>query len=231
MLDSLDGIREELARLEARVKTLEKNTKSPVAPALTGNSPPPATDPYACSMHLRAMATGFTGTKFVRCPDDYYSWTLQERRKYLNAPHITHLTKSIVMENTRHNGSEDPADALRSKYLCVVTPYTAKIDSSRLRTIIRGMYKRRGMEIPSAKFFNYRLVTDCVGVTGYEPNGVTPLGLLTEMPIVLAKEIVALNPAEFWLGGGEVSLKWKVQVDEFCDAFKPVIIDFTEKDE
>ena len=35
------------------------------------------------------------------------------------------------------------------------------------------------------------------------------------MPILLAEEIFDLRPRNFWLGAGEVDLKWCVNVDDF----------------
>lgn len=184
-------------------------------------------------MLVLATATGFKNTLFVRCPPDYYSWPLETRRTFLQAPTQHHLTKSIVMENTRHTPQQfDDTETLStSKYLCCVVPYTAKIDSDRLRDAVRKRALEKDEHVPAAKAINYRLAADCVGVTGYEPNAVTPLGVKTRMPVVLARQVAELVPQTFWLGGGEVSLKWRVERDEFVRAFEPVVLDFAVRED
>lgn len=44
-------------------------------------------------------------------------------------------------------------------------------------------------------------------LTGFSHNAVTPVGMLERLPIVLSHRIAALQPALFWMGGGEVDLK------------------------
>lgn len=224
----MDTLQSKIMLLEKSVQTLEEIVK-PESTATTctkrNNTSSDELDHFACRMLVSATAAGFTQTQFKRCPDDYYDWKLEQRRAFLGAPSIAHLTKSIVFENTRFSGEEDSSDALRSRYLCCVVPYSHKIDSDALRSIIRRMHERRGLPIPSVKQFNYRLAADCVAITGYEPNAVTPLQLRTPMPVVIPRAITALDPGQFWLGGGQVSLKWNVQVEEFMRAFDPLVAD------
>lgn len=66
---------------------------------------------------------------------------------------------------------------------------------------------------------------DCLGVTGYEPNGVTPIGL--NMPIVIDRAITKLEPGIIWCGGGEISLKLRLDIPEFLAAYKPIVGDVT----
>lgn len=224
------GVLENLAmRVESLEAQQKKNKRNVIQQRMKG--PPEALDPFANHIRVLATAAGFKDIRLVRCPDPYYTWTLEKRRSYLSAPAVSHLTKSIVMVNTRHEGPSDPSHPTSSKYLCCVVPYDAKIDSDKLRAAIRAMFLERGLPTPSIKAFNYRLGEDCIQVTGYVPNGVTPLGLLTPMPVVVAKQITELRPEEFWLGAGEVSLKWRVQIDEFFQCFNPFVIDFVNKDD
>lgn len=218
-----------LLDLNRKITALESSRKS--ISSSRNRGPGAATDPFALRMLVAATAAGFTRTLFTRCPDDYYSWPLEKRRLLLHGASLHHLTKSIVLQNTRHEGEDHPEDALRSKYLCCVVPYTAKIDSDALRDAVRKLYGERSLQAPGIRQFNYRLAEDCMGVTGYEPNGVTPLGLKTRMPVVIAKQIAQLDPPTFWLGAGEVSLKWRVELDEFVKAFNPVVLDFATTEE
>ena len=218
-----------LLELICKVEALESSGK--FLPSSRSKGPQAATDPFALRMLVAATAAGFTKTLFTRCPDEYYSWPLEKRRGLLRGASLHHLTKSIVLQNTRHDGDDHPDDVLRSKFLCCVVPYTAKINSDALRDAVRKLHGERGLQVPSARHFNYRLAEDCIGVTGYEPNAVTPLGLKTRMPVVFAKQIAQLDPPTFWLGAGEVSLKWRVELDEFVSAFNPVVLDFAMSEE
>lgn len=75
----------------------------------------------------------------------------------------------------------------------------------------------------SDSFFGAVIFEDCVGVTGYEPNAVAPIGLKTPMPIVLDRELTLMRPRVFWCGGGEVSLKLRLNTDQFIAAFDPIV--------
>lgn len=218
-----------LLELNRKVEALESSRKSRSTSRI--KTPDAATDAFAIRMLVAATAAGFTRTLFTRCPHEYYSWPLEQRRRFLQGASLHHLTKSIVLQNTRHEGDDHPEDVLRSRFLCCVVPYTAKIDSDVLRDVIRKLHAERSLDVPSARLFNYRLAADCIGVTGYEPNAVTPLCLKTKMPVVLAKQIAFLNPQTFWLGAGEVSLKWRVERDEFTKAFNPVVLDFAKTEQ
>lgn len=185
-----------------------------------------ATDDFANSMVVRALGAGFRQIRFVRCPDDYYSWALERRRKYLGAPSVRHLMKSIVLENVRSENEND-----QWRYVCCVIPYAFKVDAELLKAGVRQCIEKRGENVPPSRAFNYRLVEDCTGVTGYEPNAVTPLGIATLMPVVVHNSVNTLQPTLFWLGGGEVSLKWKVMREEFLKVFKADVIPCAVKDE
>ena len=148
-------------------------------------------------MLVTATAAGFTKTLFTRCPDEYYSWPLEKRRGLLRGASLHHLTKWIVFQNTRHDGDDHPDDLLRSTFLCCIVPYTAKINSDVLRDAVRKLYGERSSQVPSARHFNYRPAEDCISVTGYEPNAVTPLSRKTRMAVVFAKQIDQLDPPPF----------------------------------
>ncbi|PSS09721.1 Envelope glycoprotein like [Actinidia chinensis var. chinensis] len=61
-------------------------------------------------------------------------------------------------------------------------------------------------------------------LTGYEHNGVTCIGMKTDIPVILDEAIVKLDPDFFWLGGGEVDLKLGIRTSEFIDYVKPFIV-------
>ena len=178
-------------------------------------------DAFLRKMHIKALASGFRDYKLKRCPDRYYDVSLDERKEILGASSREMLCKSIVMENTRCTRG-DCSDPLNSKYYCIVTQYTRKLNGEKVFRFVRGLNSDRG--IPR-KAFNFQLARDSASVTGFDYNAVSPLGMKTKMPIILAKEITELDPPEFWLGGGEVSLKWRVTVEDFRNAFNPFVAD------
>ena len=157
---------------------------------------------------------------FVRAPKEYYDRDLDFRRQVLNAPTIDHLCKSIVMENTKVDGS-DPSVV---KYWLVIVQYNARLSNEALRAFVLEHHKGA---LPKSKV-NMRLVAEGKSndMTGFTKNAVTPIGMKNRLPIVLAKEIADLH--EFWLGGGEVDLKVGLPVDDFVRAYKPFIVPLSQ---
>lgn len=230
---SKDELLNEIGSLSDRVSAVERRNGCPSTPSTVVSvadhridchpSEIFCNDRFLVSMYVKALAKGFRATKFTRCPDDYYSWTLEKRRAFLRAPSTEQLCKSIVMCNARST-VQDSTDVLDAKYYCVIVQYHTKFKAEDLMRILRRLNAERG-KILGSRHFNFRLAEDCEEVTGYVPNAVTPLGLKTPMPIVLDKSIIRLQPPEMWMGGGEVSLKWNVRVAEFVRAFEPIVGD------
>jgi len=67
-------------------------------------------------------------------------------------------------------------------------------------------------------------------LSGFEHNAVSPIGIKTQMPIIMSHRIPQLRPDEFWLGAGEVDLKVGLSVAEFVSVYKPCIVDCTYDD-
>ena len=44
-----------------------------------------------------------------------------------------------------------------------------------------------------------------------------------QVPVILSERIAALNPPFFWLGGGEVDVKFGIDTRKFVEVFHPVI--------
>lgn len=217
--------------LEKRIALLEPKRGKQSAPSVNPSSvniteaAVEASDDFAMSMTVKALASGLKRMQFVRCADDYYTWTLEKRRRYLNAPSTSHLCKSIVMCNTYWTSSDDAdeLDPFNSRYYCCIVSYDTKLSASDLMRIIKDINKAAGRTPPTNKALHFRLAEDCIGVTGFPPNGVTPVGMTTPMPIVLDKKLTTLEPPMFWMGGGEVSLKLSVDTQEFISCFDPII--------
>jgi prolyl-tRNA editing enzyme YbaK/EbsC (Cys-tRNA(Pro) deacylase) len=163
----------------------------------------------------------------VRCAPDYYSWTLDERRAHLGASTTDMLCKSIVVANSRCP-TEDCSDPLNSKYYCVVVQYKKKMKAEDVTKVLKRLHADAVRPFVASQR-NFRLAEDCLGVTGYIPNAVTPLNLRTPMPVILDRAVAKLET--FWLGGGEVDLKWRVSRADFTAAFNCIVGDVTPEDE
>ncbi|XP_047946404.1 uncharacterized protein LOC125192794 [Salvia hispanica] len=168
-------------------------------------------------------ANGVRDFSFKRVPSDYYDWTLEARRDVLGASSIHHLCKSIVLVNTQAPPDvTDCSNRNNSKYYVVVVQYTARFNAE---TVKNFLYTLNDGKI-SKKKFNMRLAPEetSMKLTGYEHNGVTCVGMKTDIPVILDEAIVKLNPDFFWLGGGEVDLKLGIKTLEFINHTKPFII-------
>ena len=64
-------------------------------------------------------------------------------------------------------------------------------------------------------------------LSGYESGSVTPVGLKTQLPLILSHKIDQLQPDFFWMGGGEQLLKLGMSVTDFKRAYTPHVVDCT----
>ncbi|KAI8056047.1 YbaK/aminoacyl-tRNA synthetase-associated domain-containing protein [Syncephalis plumigaleata] len=162
--------------------------------------------------------------RFYKVPSDYYDWSLQERVAQLVAPSIRHLCKTVVFENTRCTVS-DTTDFLNSRYYCVITQYVASVNTQKLMNYVRSLKQK---EI-SRQYYNFRLAPADVSfeLTGFDKNGVSPIGTSTPMPIILSKSIGQLMPPVFYLGAGDVDWKMAVAVDEFIQKTNCFVADLS----
>ena len=73
---------------------------------------------------------------------------------------------------------------------------------------------------------NFRLCSerDNSKLSGYNHNAVTPFGMKFNMPIVFSHSIL-LDNLDFFLGGGEVDLKIKLNSTEFIDKMSCLVAD------
>jgi len=160
--------------------------------------------------------------KFRRAPSDYYDWKLEQRRDYLEAPHIDYLCKTMIMRNTKTTAS-DCSDRTNSKYYMIVIQYTAKMKKEKLQKIVR--FLRPEKERMSKKSVNMRVASpeDGVMLSGYGHNAVTPLGMAVDVPMIVSHRVLELP--YIWLGGGEVDVKLRISIPDLCRVFNPIIGD------
>ncbi|KAK9059200.1 hypothetical protein SSX86_021819 [Deinandra increscens subsp. villosa] len=166
---------------------------------------------------------GVSDFSFKRAPSDYYDRSFEARRDILGAASIHHLCKSIVLVNTQAASDiTDCSDRQNSKYYVVVVQYTARFSAEAVKNFL---YTINNGKIPK-KRFNLRLAPEEIShkLTGFEHNGVTCVGMKTDIPVILDEAIAKLHPDFFWLGGGEIDLKLGIRTSEFINFTKPFIV-------
>ncbi len=148
-------------------------------------------------------AKGVSAT-FIRAPKEYYDESLEFRQAVLGAPSIDCLCKSIIMENTRIDEASCRADPSLIKYWLVIVQYACPgAKKELLNKCVHGLQPSL-----SKKMVNMRVVAEDTSteLSGFGKNAVSPVGLRTKMPIIMAKAIADLEAGVFWLGGGEVCI-------------------------
>lgn len=161
-----------------------------------------------------------------RVPRDYYDWPLLIRSQMLGCE-PGHLCKTIIFKNTmcEHDNCND---IYNSKYICVVVQYSAKIATDRLREFI---HKLPPPELRlSKKKINFQLAEEenSLKLSGFAHNAVTPIGMLTKIPVIACKACVALRPSFVWLGGGAVDVKLGISVADLIAATGAVVADISD---
>ena len=102
--------------------------------------------------------------------------------------------------------------------------YAARLHAEKLKRAIHKLNGKLGI-----RHFNLRLAAEDVSdqLSGYKHNAVTPVCMATELPIVMSHRIAQLDSGFFWLGAGEPDLKLGMPVQQFVDAYTPLVIDCT----
>lgn len=168
-----------------------------------------------------AQRMNLRSVKFRWVPSDYYQRPLTWRRDQLEAPTMTHLCKSIVLENT-HCINADCSNRNNSRYYVVVFPYTERYDSEKLMKFVRSLNEDVGK-----KKFNFRLAAEGEALSGYSNNAIPPFGLKTDVPVILASKIAELSPRYFWAGGGHVDCKVRIDFEEAVSQMNALVADVT----
>ncbi|TPX40375.1 proline---tRNA ligase [Synchytrium endobioticum] len=161
--------------------------------------------------------------RFYHVESDYYDWTLQRRMLRLVAPSTAHLCKSVIMENT-HFTQTDPTN---SKYYCVIVQYVSKLNTQKLINFVYGMNQNKPDRKLSKKDFNLRVADESMTmeITGHTQNGVSPIGMKVQLPIILSGGVTILQPPVFYMGGGHIDWKLALPVHEFIHATKCFVVD------
>ncbi|KAI8136698.1 YbaK/aminoacyl-tRNA synthetase-associated domain-containing protein [Fennellomyces sp. T-0311] len=154
---------------------------------------------------------------------NYYDWPLQQRAFRVLAPSKEHMCKSVVMENRAYSESLGLSDDVYPRFICVMTQYTAPVNTEKLMKHIRDFSGRAA----GKKYYNYRVAQTekSLELTGFKKGGVCPIGMLTRIPIILAKSITNLDPPVFIMGAGHIDWKLGVPVDDFIRGTNCIVLD------
>ncbi|KAL3144297.1 hypothetical protein ABBQ32_004061 [Trebouxia sp. C0010 RCD-2024] len=163
---------------------------------------------------------GITNYRFKRVPEHYYQQDLEYRCKCLQAASIHHLCKSLLYENPKlpEHGPQE------FRFCLVVVQYAAKLHGEKVKRFLHKANGKLGIQ-----YFRPRQAPHEISekLSGYESGAVTPVGLATNLQLILSHEINQLQPDFFWMGGGEQLLKLGMSVRDFKQAYRPYVVDCT----
>eukprot|EP00762_Andalucia_godoyi_P000895 ANDGO_03704.mRNA.1 Rho guanine nucleotide exchange factor len=170
------------------------------------------TDKIAVEFLNRCFAMGIRSARIKRCPSHYYDMPLSSRKEFLGAPAENYLCKSMIVSN-----QAIPLDQpCPQRYILVVLPYTAKMNSPSLNRSIRLEVLKGALRKPQV-YYSLAPDAESLELSGYIHNAVTPIGMKCKIPVIVAKEIADLGPdARIWMGGGEVDLKLQIAVGDLA---------------
>lgn len=173
-----------VARLEAQCSTVQSNFPA-------GSCPSPEV------ARVQAALQALPGSALLRVPAGYYALQLRERARLLQAP-VAALCKTLVLENAGGSAVGDPGAPLsQQRYLAVIVQYTARLNLAALGKVV-------GAAAPLT------LAGNGTALTGFGHNGVTSLGSLTPLPVVLARDAMQCGCPFIYLGGGQEDVKARV---------------------
>lgn len=140
------------------------------------------------------------------------------------------MCKTLIFENTRW--SQIQQQVPHPQYYCVITQYMTQLNTQKLAQWVRSQYSGDGgggASIPKSKI-NMRLASEHVSadLTGFERNGVAPLGMRcgsSSVPVVVERGVTELKPGTCILGGGDVDWKVEVSVRQLIETLNAHTID------
>ncbi|KAJ2503108.1 hypothetical protein GGH96_000551 [Coemansia sp. RSA 1972] len=158
----------------------------------------------------------------------YYSWPLYERALCMKAPSPAHLCKLVVLEN-KHWRTPTETHQTNSQFYAVLVQYTQTIDTRALAVYVRAL----GGNKVASRHFKFRLADPQVSkqLTGYDKNGVSPIAMTHDVPIIMSSSITQLQPPVFWLGAGHVDYKLALPVQTFIDATQCMVAPVSQSNE
>ncbi|AIN98192.1 hypothetical protein LPMP_211130 [Leishmania panamensis] len=194
------------------------------APAdLSALQPDPKDPLEVAKLRRHCLENGLHSAEFIWVPLNYYQENLQWRRDALQAPSIRHLCKTILMENT-HCTNNDCADHRNSRYYLVVYQYVDRFNSDMVGRVIHELNPGIGK-----KKFNFRLAdpAEAERLTGVRSGAVAPFGTSVPIPVILSAGVTKLTPPIFYVGGGHVDCKCRLDMEEFTRVANAIVAPIT----
>ncbi|CEG41799.1 proline-trna ligase associated domain containing protein [Plasmopara halstedii] len=176
-----------------------------------------------CRVKAHLQSLKLTSAALKTAPSDYYAWSLAQRADYLGC-NIPHLCKSIIVENVANpqSGVEDP---LNSRYYCVVLQYNSKLDAEQLRRFVRNRIPEACRPAKKKINFQHASAKASQELTGFAHNGVSPFGMKTPIPVIVAGAVTKLRPSFIWLGGGAENVKIRICWQDLVKALEAPVAD------
>jgi hypothetical protein len=92
---------------------------------------------FMLSMLTRLKAENqLLSAQIANAPEDYYSWSLEQRRQFLGAPSIECLTKTMIMENYMYR-EENASDPHYPRFVVVIVQYCRQISSQKVLNVMK----------------------------------------------------------------------------------------------
>lgn len=178
-------------------------------------------DPALIQMIKDKNLEGFSGAR--RVPADYYEKELEYRRNCVGAQKIDQLCKCVLFD------IPDAPNPL-NRYVCVVVQYIDRISSNKLCHAISQLFNTK-----IKNDFSVADEKEAAKLSGSQFNAMTPVLLRPskdmakyQVPIILSQKIASIDPPFFWLGGGEVDVKFGIDTCKFVQIFNAHIYDISE---
>lgn len=177
-------------------------------------------DPELIKMTKEKKLDGFYAIR--RVPSDYYEKPYEYRRECLSAQRIDQLAKCVLFENKSFTNE-------KNRYLCAVVQYVGKIDMGKLKSCAERIFRCKIDDLSLAP------EEDATKLSGSIHNAMTPVFLRPhsgfekyEVPVILSHKIAGLKERFFWLGGGEVDVKFGITINKFLTVFNPHVYDISQ---
>ena len=192
------------------------------------------------------LLTHTAGGYMVKVRPDYYALSLPERLSCVGGESTEQLCKCLILENTRRKplSGDEAAEAAAEaeanagdevtagppenpRFVCVVFQYRRKLDANKVADVVRSWAEERA---PGKRSYNMRLAKRDANdrLSGYAHNGVVPLGMrCRDMRVLVSHHCLNLPGGTFFMGGGDVDVKLKSNVQRFVQATHAQVADIT----
>lgn len=158
--------------------------------------------------------------------NNYYSYTLEQRMKIINATTTKVMCKTIILENKNYDKLQE-SKYYKRYYMCIVQ-YTSEFNAEKIAKLLKSRQNTFCKDNQlSNKYFHFRLSKEEIAfnMSGYMFNCITPfLMKCKDMEIILPNSLINIYPYYFWLGGGDIELKVGISVQDFYKLYEKQII-------